>query len=400
MEQTTTTGNGTAPAMSGTTPQPADLEFPAVLKDLYQLSAARRDGQEHTATALPGGWTRLEDAELRAAGIDPSALRDARSGFDAAFYRAPDGKVALALCGTDQLRDWPQNIGQGLGLETAQFENAIHLARSARNAFGNDLVLTGHSLGGGLASAAALVTDTPAITYNASGVHNNTLEREGLDPAAAKEYAAEGLIRSYHVKNELLTHLQEKSLPLRWVMPDAIGHRIELPDPEPLSFGKRLIPGAMLKHRLDLHGIDAVMDAQDLQQLRARETAQQNGIVLPATTLSTGGQLFNDAVDKLEPQRQRLGLEGDSAFFNTAGSIAAQSGGDGLTRIDHLLPGEGRVFAVQGELADPAHRRSHIDLAPAMETPLQQNLALLQQQDAHQQTVVQQETQRRQLAMG
>src|SRR3546814_5623183 len=69
----------------------------------------------------------------------------------------------------------------------------------------------------------------------------------------------------------ILTHLQEGSIPLKWAMPDAPGHEIVLPDPEPLSVFERLVPGKMLMHRVELHYIEAVMEAQDLAQLQERE---------------------------------------------------------------------------------------------------------------------------------
>ncbi len=304
-------------------------------------------------------------------------LHNDRSGFDASFYRGPDGQVVLAFCGTDEGKDWPQNLGQGVGLQTRQYKNAIELTERALAVYGDNLLLTGHSLGGGLAAAAGVINNTPAVTYNSAGVHSNTFERARLDPIAAKQYAAEGLIRNYSVKNELLTHLQEDSIPLKWALPDAIGHRIELPDPAPLSFGQRLIPGTMLKHRYDLHGIASVMDSLDLQQLRDAE--QGKAIKAPASANSVGNRLFEDAVIQLEPQREKLGLKDDVTFLNTAAGIAARSADDGLDRIDHMVFHGDRLFAVQGRLHDPAHRRSNLDLAAAMDMPMQASIHQLEQ---------------------
>lgn len=103
------------------------------------------------------------------------------------------------------------------------------------------MVITGHSLGG-LAAASAVLNDIAAVTYNAAGVNDRTLERQALDALAAKDYASSELIRGYHVNNQILTHLQEDSIPLKWTMPNAAGHQIELPEPDPLSFEQRLVP--------------------------------------------------------------------------------------------------------------------------------------------------------------
>ncbi len=179
-----------------------------------------------------------------------------------------------------------------VGFGDAQYAAAIQLGSQAKQAFGQELMISGHSLGGGLAAASAMVNDVPAVTYNAAGINDRTLEREGLDASAAKAYTADGLIRGYHVKNELLTHLQEDSIPLKCALPDAAGHLIQLPDPDPLSFGQCLLPWMMLKHRLDLHGIDSVIKAQDLA---SQSHAQTQDHALP-----TGSRLFNNEVVRLD----------------------------------------------------------------------------------------------------
>jgi hypothetical protein len=384
----------------GTSPKSVDLELPLVLQDLYELAAQRRNNSHTTTVSLPAGWQRIEDAELIQRGINTALLHDRRSGFDAGFYRTPDGKVVLAMCGTDQLLDWRDNIGQGMGLQTEQYDTAIKLAFEASESLGSDLLLSGHSLGGGLVSAGAVITDTPAVTYNSAGVNDRTFQRLEFDPAKAREYAAAGLVRSYSVKNELLTHLQEDSIPLKRALPDAIGHRIELPDPAPLSFGQRLVPGAMLKHRLDLHGISSVMDSLDLQQLRDAE--QGKAIKAPASANSAGNRLFEDAVIQLGPQREKLGLKDAVSFLNTAAGIAARSADDGLDRIDHLLIHGDRLFAVQGNLHDPAHRRSNVDLAAAGDMPMQASIRQLQQHPRliPADSIIEPDPGRRHLAMG
>ncbi|UYC10715.1 XVIPCD domain-containing protein [Xanthomonas sp. CFBP 8445] len=379
-------------SVRGQQPQAVDRQLPPLLQDLYHTAAERRAGGAETFAALPDGWSRMDDAALQRAGIDPRLQHDAKSGFDAAFYRNPQGNVVLGFCGTDELKDWKHNLGQGLGFSDAQYASAIQLGSQAKQAFGDNLLISGHSLGGGLAAASSMVNDVPAVTFNAAGVNNKTLEREGLDADAAKAYAADGLIRGYHVKNELLTYLQEDNLLTRGLMPDAAGRQIQLPEPDPLSFGQRLIPGMMLKHRLDLHGIDSVMKAEDL--------AQQQGQARSGT-LSTGSRLFNDAVVQLDGQRDRLGLHDDAAFLNTAASVAARAGQDGLQRIDQVLPSRDgdRLFAVQGQPENPAHLRSQVQTATAAHEPSQANVGQLQQQNTLQAPPQQQEERQRSVAM-
>ncbi len=395
----TSTGNGFADDVAGQQPHAVDRELSTLIQDNYAVADARR-GESSFAPVLPGTWQRMDDAAVRAAGIDPNLLHDGKSGFDASLYRDASGAVVVAYAGTDEGKDWRHNFRQGLGFEDAQYDQAIALAREAKQAFGNNVVLTGQSLGGGLAAAASMVNEVPAVTFNAAGVHDKTLERYGFDADVLKQEAEQGLIRSYRVKNELLTHLQEDSIPLKWAMPDAPGHKIELPDPDPLTFFERLVPGKMLLHRLDLHYIEAVMEAQDLAQLQVRQRNPGAGPDTIGDAGSTSNRLLRNAVDGLSGQRQQLGLAEDERFFNVAAGAAARAGSDGLKRIDHVLASErgDNLFSVQGALHDPAHQRSRIDMEQASQIPARLSAAQLREQDQQQQNQTQQVEQRQQRA--
>src|SRR3546814_2651561 len=92
-------------------------------------------------------------------------------------------------------------------METQQYNQAVALAKEAEVAFGDgNVVFTGHSLGGGLASAAALSVDASAVTFNAAGLSNETLRDLGLNPNAARsELADSGQVRRYVVNGDPLT---------------------------------------------------------------------------------------------------------------------------------------------------------------------------------------------------
>lgn len=344
--------------VAGTAPHVIDHELARLLESTYSLAAHRRDPAQ-AVLALPAGWQQLDAGQLRRAGISQADLSDARSGFDAAIYRHADGTVAVAYNGTDQLRDWRSNLRQGLGLTDVQYDMAVALASKAQQAWGQDLVLAGHSLGGGLAATAGMVHEVPTVTFNAAGVHAATLERYDRNPEVVRQHARDtGLVRSYEVRNELLTYLQEDNLVTRWVMPDAPGHRIELPDPDPRGVLQQIVPGAMLRHRLDLHGIGSVLQAWDQAGLQPRERSQEQ-------------QLLLDAARGLSPLRGPLGLNDDVRFFNAASHVAAHAGQDGLQHIDHLMAtvDQQRLVAVQGAVDDPAHRRSVVMAEAAAREP-------------------------------
>lgn len=390
---------GFADEVRGRQPRAIDRELSTLLQDNYVVSDVRR-GMADDAQELPASWARMSKDDVRAAGLDPALMHDAKSGFDASFYRNARGEVVLAFTGTDEGRDWKHNFGQGLGRKDDQYDRALMLGRKAKEVFGENVIFAGHSLGGGLAAAAGMANDVPVVTFNAAGVHDKTLERRGYDADALKREAEQGLIRSYRVESEILTHLQEDSIPLKWAMPDAPGHEIVLPDPEPLSFFERLVPGKMLMHRVDLHYIEAVMEAQDLAQLQERERNPGAGPRAIGDADSTPNRLLRDAVGGLSPQRRQLGLTDDERLLNTVAGMATRARLDGLERIDHVIASTGgqRAFAVQGSVHDPAHRRSQVELEQMARTPARQSAMQLRASDAQQQEQAHERQQRAALA--
>lgn len=248
----------------GRQPHSVDMQLARLCKDV-----------RHPDNQGIDGWQRLDDAQLMQAGIDPAALEDPATGFRAAIYQDDDGNHVLAFAGSNDIKDWLDNLRQGAGLPAAEYSQAVVLATQAKAAFGDDLVLTGTSLGGGLASMASLATDTAAVTFNASGLNDRTIER--LAPEGRvdtlKQMADNGLVRQYSVEGEILTSLQDAT-----PMPDAVGHRIELEDPAPLESpdihwydwlsGKAEYLEAKhavdkVVHAKDLHMIEAVIQSMD-----------------------------------------------------------------------------------------------------------------------------------------
>ncbi len=340
----------------GTAPKDIDITLAHIARDVY-TSDDRQRGD--IAQFRP-----LTDEQFRQVGIDPALRTSNASGFDADIYGDGQGRYVLAFRGTDAGKDWGTNLGQGLGFETAQYNQAIMLSRQAKVAFGDELVITGHSLGGGLAAVGAAATDTPAVTFNAAGVKDRTLERIGLDASAVKEEATHGQIRRYAVDNELLTGLQERNIATRYLMPDAMGTKIELPDPDPQGFWQRVNPVQSVKHSVQMHSMDSVITAQEKffgYGLRADATMTHQDHPFHAQ--------FQRNFDQLQPALQQQGLDVRQSQ-NVAGALTLAAHREGVNPETATLSNDGsRAFAVQGQQPE-TQRYSQVSVNVSMQTPL------------------------------
>lgn len=366
-----------ADRIHGTEPQPLDVVLPHLIHDIYNY-----DGNHAVEGAM--GWRPMTPDELQARGVDPSMQVNTRNGLLSQVYTNDQGGFALVYAGSNEWKDWvPTNFGQGLGFETAQYSQAIRLAQQCQRAFGDDLVLSGQSLGGGLAAAASMVTGAPAVTYNAAGVHKRTVERFGVDFDEARAIAEEGNIRSYRVEGDILTRVQEKTPILRSLMPDAVGVQIDLPNPYPDKSPDSIRQG------IQLHLIHAVIDSMESaypEWHRNIPEHSQTGQQAPPEAAS-GPLLADQAHPANGMYRQSLqGLQqaGQNALAASsheqeqlAGAVTVQAQRDGFARVDRVVFGdEGRrTFAFEGEMDSPLRRRLTLDTAEAARTPLAQSSA-------------------------
>lgn len=130
---------------------------------------------------------------------------DAKTGFRAVALKPTDpndSRVIVAFAGTRDGRDWRANIGQGLGLPTGQYRQAVEFAEKWEASNGNNVILTGHSLGGGLASYASIKTGLRATAVNSAPL---ALDHLGFNPLAATR------ITQYYVPGEALSVLNRNN---------------------------------------------------------------------------------------------------------------------------------------------------------------------------------------------
>ena len=191
------------------------------------------------------GYKRVEGKELDYLGISTSDLQNRNHGFKAEVYTDSEGNCILAFRGTTSdprdmgKRDLPfmpnwswdwidDNASQGLGLGSEQYEDAIRLAQkiNANKPEGKELIVTGHSLGGGLATAAGAATGSETYAFNPAGVHPNTYEMYGVkNPDTSK-------VHTYYSNQDFL-NMGNNLLEL---MPDSAGERIRLHTADEFDF--------------------------------------------------------------------------------------------------------------------------------------------------------------------
>ncbi len=223
---------------------PSDPNIPALQLAMVSSNVYGDGGQ------LPPNITQLTPDQITSLGLDPTAFHTASGMTAGLYFDSNTNQYILGYAGTvATLQSITTDVSQALGLKTPQYTDAINLAQAVDAATGSNLVITGHSLGGGLAAAAALATGDNAVTFNAAGLSNGTLNRYNLDASQANT-----LIQNYFVKGEILSTAQSSGGQLLMAiltgtsLPSAAGTQIPL---TPTSAG----------NPLTLHKIGSVISA-------------------------------------------------------------------------------------------------------------------------------------------
>ena len=205
----------------------------------------------------------LSQQEMEDLGIPPYAafwLTQAGqppTGFKAAMYRDYISQnYIVTFAGTDpeEKADWLENFDQAFGYTKfiTQYTKAMQIADAIRPLQGTPItyqgksvpqeeadhtlnfIFTGHSLGGGLASAASVVANIRAITFNAAGLHKETLflpnTQTEIYTGSLQRYNnnGDGKIKAYYMNFDMLSNIQDlrSLLPVGEWIPSALGDRI------------------------------------------------------------------------------------------------------------------------------------------------------------------------------
>ena len=190
------------------------------------------------------GYEKLNAEEMDKLGINSTDLNDTKTGFKADIYKDKNGDYVLVYRGTysdpdhpenDLVHDWSKewtddNMRQGLGMGSEQYNKSIDIAKKVnRNKpKGKQLTITGHSLGGGLATAAGAATGSKTYAFCPAGVHPNTYKMYGVkNPDTSK-------VHTYYSNQDFL-NMASNNLSL---MPKAAGERIMLNTLDNFDFAK------------------------------------------------------------------------------------------------------------------------------------------------------------------
>ncbi len=140
-------------------------------------------------------WQVVEVSEDAASGFRAVALQPVDENGNP---NPNDDRTIVAFAGTDMksVEDWVTDAKQGVGLPSAQYDQAVDFANKWKEKEGGNVILTGHSLGGGLAAYAAIKTDLHATAVNSAPLALNHL---GFDPRDAAN------ITQYYVPGEALS---------------------------------------------------------------------------------------------------------------------------------------------------------------------------------------------------
>ena len=192
------------------------------------------------------GYEPLNAKELANLGItDSREIDDPHTGFKADIYKDKNGDYVLVYRGTysdpdhpenDLVHDWSKewtddNMRQGLGMGSEQYEKSIKLARKVKQGSekqGKQMTIAGHSLGGGLATVAGAATGSKTYAFCPAGVHPNTYKMYGVkNPDTSK-------VHTYYSNQDFL-NMASNNLSL---MPKAAGERIMLHTLDNFDFAK------------------------------------------------------------------------------------------------------------------------------------------------------------------
>lgn len=161
----------------------------------------------------PAGYRVAVEGDLGKLGLKPADLTSTQSPFRARVYVKEIGGVphyTVAFRGTNMssASDWTSNALQSMGVSTDHYRHALYIGSKLALAQGANVTMTGHSLGGGLASAASIASGQPAATFNSAGLSGETISAARAIHSSAGVQTKDD-ITAYYVRGEILSAIQD-----------------------------------------------------------------------------------------------------------------------------------------------------------------------------------------------
>jgi hypothetical protein len=196
----TRSAEGPAPIPANDANDPARVHTNALLAaDVYR-----------NEPAPPAGYRVAGESDLARLGLDPAMLEQpGETSFRARVYvTGSEGqeRYTVAFRGSQSGDDWTSNAQQGIGIDSTHYAMALEIGKKLARSDA-DVTLVGHSLGGGLAAEAAIASGRSADTFNAAGLHANTIDQARAVAHSNRRGASS--VNNYRVPGEILTAIQE-----------------------------------------------------------------------------------------------------------------------------------------------------------------------------------------------
>lgn len=259
-----------------------EVEYMRCAKQVYLTNDL--DAPEDLKNSVPPGFKRATPDDLAKMGLSTEMLLPSTSHFKAQVFlkdpavwgESPDPAAVLAFRGsTPAQEDWDNNFAQNANRHSDYYERAVQIGNTLAES-GAKVHIVGHSLAGGMASAAQGASGLTASTYNAAGLNPKTVARYSRD----KEHvsADDEKITAIRIKGEALTKTQEEHWLMRHGASKVAGKKRDL---EPAHDEQYWRDNNVIRDGDDyetyLHGMDVVIASMEEQKM-ADESALRSCI--------------------------------------------------------------------------------------------------------------------------
>jgi Lipase (class 3) len=180
-------------------PETKELNDCEHINNALEAAQLADDSYGREGSTPPQRWSRINiEKELEELGVSQDMLKKA----GATIYKSTTREYKIAYAGTKSAEDFRIDLSQGMGVSTERYKMAMQVAINVASKVDKaNLTLTGHSLGGALATCASIATGgCRALVFNPAGVHPNTIKY------------GEGLIKAHEMVDNVVIYTNSKDI--------------------------------------------------------------------------------------------------------------------------------------------------------------------------------------------